>query len=627
MGKSLLVIAVRGWTNTGEALLFGTTGGDFRPAVLNALTNRLPNAEIWAPDLDMGMFSMRAPELLASDLFQIIDAKLRTSPQIESIVLLSYSAGSLIARRVFCMAHGAGDDGTVSSAPAPWANLIDRLVVLAGITRGWEFSSASPAHVRFLGPILIGLAKLVGWWRRASGEPPSSTPMIVQLKRGAPFVVSTRIQYINVLHMLRARMERSHPSPLRAPGGLPSTVFLVGAKDEYISPADCTELGPRNEFAFIELHGSNHTEALHIDGIDPAASERKERLAAAIVDDFQGLASRSWAVPADDIDDYLDPMDIADSGTAAVARPLQVQLAVMVIHGIRDNGFWTKRVARELKTVGRRSGIVVRSPTPSYGYFSMLDFVKPGGRQEATYWFMERYADVRSHFPSAKISFVGHSNGTYIAARALELCPAIKFDRIVFAGSVVRRSFRWGRFTGRVNAVLNYVGSADGVVAFLPAVFEFLHLRWLDVGGAGAFGFRDAEPPPSVAKPLPNESTSPHVELSEFRFVPGGHGAAISEQFWPEIAEFVVLGKQPDRRPAERTDRTRWLFRCAPVITGLGVALAALLLTLPLTLAAVAAAYLAGKSAVSILAIGGTMGAVSVGFLIAWIAARFLRHW
>ena len=90
----------------------------------------------------------------------------------------------------------------------------------------------------------------------------------------------------------------------------------------------------------------------------------------------------------------------------------------MVIHGIRDNGFWTKRVAREIKNLGRTEKINVRAPTPSYGYFSMWDFIKPGGREQATYWFMEQYANIKSHFPDAKISFVGHSNGTYIAARS-----------------------------------------------------------------------------------------------------------------------------------------------------------------------------------------------------------------
>src|SRR5262245_23781006 len=104
------------------------------------------------------MFSMRSAESLAQELFRAIATKMATSPHIEHIVLLGYSTGSVLARRVFCLAHGAAEDGTMSNPPAPWADKIDRVVMLAGITRGWEFSSASPAHVRFLAPILYRLA-------------------------------------------------------------------------------------------------------------------------------------------------------------------------------------------------------------------------------------------------------------------------------------------------------------------------------------------------------------------------------------------------------------------------------------------------------------------------------------
>ncbi|ALQ51134.1 hypothetical protein [Nitrosomonas ureae] len=59
---------------------------------------------------------------------------------IKSIVLLGYSAGSVLARRVFSMAHGAKTDATIDeSKKADWADLIDRIIILSGITRGWDF--------------------------------------------------------------------------------------------------------------------------------------------------------------------------------------------------------------------------------------------------------------------------------------------------------------------------------------------------------------------------------------------------------------------------------------------------------------------------------------------------------
>lgn len=625
MADKTLVVAVRGWTNTGERLLGGRPGGEFAPAALAALQAKLDGATVWAPELDLPMFSMRNAESVARELFAKIDARLAAAPDIDAVVLIGYSVGSLLARRVFCMAHGVDESGERSTPPAAWADKIQRLVMLSGITRGWEFSTASPAPVRFLSPLLQTIARTVGWLKGLSTSSESRTPFIWQLKRGAPFVVATRIQYVSLMASLRGRRipaSAAQRRPSLLADGLPSTVFLLGARDEYISPADCTELGPRSEFAFIELAGSNHSDAVQLAGNDDASRARCERVAAALAEDFAELNRHPWALPAGDIDDYLDPMDLAESGSVASADGGSVEHAVMVIHGIRDDGFWTKRVAREIKSVARRSSINARAPSPSYGYFSMWDFVKPGGRQRATYWFMERYADVRSHFPNSRISFVGHSNGTYIAARALELCPAIKFERIVFAGSVVRRDYRWSRFVDRVGGVLNYVGNRDGVVAFLPAVFEFLRVKFLDVGGAGSFGFLDAEPPPARRLKL-GEGPGKPVELSEIRFVEGGHGAAIGEDFWQEIARFVLLDEIPWRSPVIRQERTAALFRWAPSITLVGVAIAATVLTLPVSVAAI----VAGALSSSLLEACLSVAAVIASLAISWLFGRFLKAW
>ena len=537
------------------------------------------------------------------------------------------------------MAHGASEDGIVRSENrAVWADKIERIVMLSGITRGWEFSSASPAHVRFLAPVLQKVTSVVGWWKSKKTKVESSTPLIWQLKRGSPFVVTTRIQYINVFKDLQKNLKNREIDPEKSPlrvNGLPSTVFLLGAKDEYISPSDCTELGPRIEFAFIELSGSTHMDALQITGNNAQNKERRLRLKAAISSDFESLYKETWAVRANDIDDYLDPMDIADATAPLIGQDNQanqvvVVHAVMVIHGIRDNGFWTKRVAREIKNLGRTKEINVRAPTPSYGYFSMWDFIKPGGREQATYWFMEQYANVKSHFPDAKISFVGHSNGTYIAARSLELCPAIQFENIVFAGSVVRRNFHWADFPGQVQNILNFVGSDDRVVAFLPAVFELFRLRWLDVGGAGAFGFLEAEPEAkneNVVEEGLNTNDKKVIKLSEFRFIPGGHGAATEEEFWLEIAKFALLGTPPSRKSIERKAIIRFLFSFAPVITVLGVILAIILLTLPLTVTALSTGWAIANAPSTGTAIIGTLGALSGSIVVSWLAGRFLLMW
>ena len=131
-----------------------------------------------------------------------------------------------------------------------------------------------------------------------------------------------------------------------------------------------------------------------------------------------------------------------------------------------------------------------------------------------------------SLYPTATFFLpVGHSNGTYLLVRALELCPAVRFDRVVFGGSVVRKHFAWNKFMpGRVKAVLNYVATGDWVVAIFPQGLSIVRLQ--DLGGAGHYGFKDAN-------------------VRNLFYVDGGHGAALGAQRWSEMAKFVVTGKSP----------------------------------------------------------------------------------
>lgn len=599
MGRHL-VVAIRGWTNAGGVGAFRDTGGEYPGETLRTLQESLPEARIWAPAFDLPMFSMADPEALAERLFADIDAEVKASPHVERVTLLGYSAGSLLARRVFCRAHGMASDGSFRHPPATWADKVGRLVMVAGITRGWEYSSAAPAHVRFLAPLLVGLARAVCACKRWLGRAEGQRPFIWQIHRGAPFVVSTRIQYVRLAQRLRAEGRE-----------VPATVFLLGARDEFISPADCTELGPRAEFAFIELPGANHTEALRIAGDGPGPKGRRERLVAAIDEPLDALHRRDWLVPPEDIDDYLDPMDLCREDVDASTAAADVEHVVLIVHGIRDDGFWTKRVAREIKSQARRRGISVRAPSPSYGYFSMWDFVRPGGRERAAHWFLERYADICSHFPHARVSFVGHSNGTYIAARALALCAAVRLHRVVFAGSVVRRDYDWARLGGRVDAVLNYVGSRDSVVALLPGAMERLGLRSIGVGGAGVDGFV-----------LPPEEGD--VPVLQLRFAQGGHDAAIKEGYWTEIADFVLSDAPPTlprRAPVDRSRFFRAVFGVAPIVfVLLGLVAGAAVLS-PLVAVVVTLFELRPMSAIQ------GLGAIIGTAFLAWLAWRVLKSW
>jgi hypothetical protein len=139
---------------------------------------------------------------------------------------------------------------------------------------------------------------------------------------------------------------------------------------------------------------------------------------------------------------------------------------------------------------------------------------------------MDQYTEALAHYPRARFSYVGHSNGTYLLAKALRDYPSSRFRNVVFAGSVVRSLYPWNNALerGQVERILNYVASADAVVAVFPKAVEMLHLQ--DLGSAGHDGFRGS-------------STN---RLDQIRYVKGGHGSALAEENWEAIARFVVDG-------------------------------------------------------------------------------------
>lgn len=522
----ILVVLVRGWTNSGDLLRRHFAGGELPKSFVRTIQSFLPQADVVVPDLPMEMFSIAEPEHVVSKLLRFIDDCMQESGY-QDLILMGFSSGAPILRRAYCEAWGALPDGTVDlEKRRGWAPYVSRLILLSGITRGWTISTATPHFERFFAPILIALTRLVA---RARG----GRPFILALKQGAPFIVTGKLQYLSLARALEN-------AGTGAPGQLAHTIYLLGSQDEFISPVDCIDLGVREEITYIEIPGSGHLDVLDIDSSDKFSRRRATLIRRAFCDRPSELAE--VAIRADDIDDFIDALDRPVDERRRVDHAA-VEHVVMIVHGIRDNGYWTKRIAREVKSAGLAVPVVVRAPTPSYGFFSMWDFIRTDIREDATYWLLERYADVRTYFPYAEVSFVGHSNGSYLAIRALEICPSVQFRNVVLAGSVVRTDFAWSDYRKRVGAVLNYVASNDFVVAFLPGAFERMGLRFLRVGGAGFFGFAEADDGQPVVR---NQ-----------QYVRGGHGAAIGESFWREISRFVVEREWPRKTPADDDLRMR----------------------------------------------------------------------
>lgn len=579
-------------------LIHGPRGSpDSMAGLAHAAREAFPDATTYSPRMRYrGLFSLVRPEEVATDLMAELDELIHEQP-FERIIFVGHSTGSLIARKIVILAHGETADGDERDRraapfedgldfyrePRAWAPRIERLVLMAGMIRGWSNNAAQKALIGALWALyaLVGDMLVNGRWT------------LLRVRVGAPFVVQTRLQWL-------ALMRRADPPTI-------ATIQLLGSRDDTVAPEDTVDFLTdiaRGRFVLLELPHTDHPGAKVVIG-SRTADERRRRFIAALVGDPVALGRSNMAIPAGFVTN--GPPPTADT---------EVHDVVFVIHGIRDRGFWTQKIAHKVMAAAEGAGRVARSMTLSYGYLAMGPFLLPWIRRDKVRWLMDRYADTRALYPCADFHFVGHSNGTYLAARALRDYPAARFRRVVFAGSVVRPDYDWrGLITGagrQVEAVLNYVATRDWVVAIFPnGVSPF---RRFDLGGAGHHGFdhlRDPSPAftsygARISRVKIGTCTSHQVD-----YVVGGHGAGIKESQWDDIARFVVHGTPPLAEDRDFTSKQRRWVRASAWLP-------------PLAFAIVVAAAVA----VVALATGG--GAVLGAWLIggpAWISGAVVGAW
>lgn len=492
--------------------------------VAEVVREEYERSDIYAPKLPVHLFSWSDPDEIA---FGILDC-LAGRPEINSyrsIILVGHSLGAVIARKVWALAHGATSLARVDvGAARKWANNIDRIVLLAALNRGWMISSA-------LNPLARLLWTLGTAWGNICRHVFRREPTIFAFRRGAPFLTAVRLQCLAVADAL--------------PDNLPVTVQLLGTADDYVAPTDNLDLATGQQFYYMEVAEATHGGIIDLDeGEGSEAALARFRLA--LNGSSQSLGENSLA-----IEDVFDLYDVATDDYGIQTLPLKntkVKHVVFVIHGIRDRGFWTRRIAREVKSLARKGNEPCQAVTSTYGYFPMGPFLLPWVRRGKVEWLLDQYVTAKSLYPDAKFSYVGHSNGTYLLAKAIEICPAVCFAHVVFGGSVVRSRFGWSEYIPeRVMRILNYVATADNVVAIFPHGLERLGVQ--DVGGAGHNGFVDPQ-------------------ATNVRYIEGGHSAALGKKRWQEIADFVLHGPlPPDPVPVPlQSTVTLWLGRLAPMI-------------------------------------------------------------
>lgn len=466
-------------------------------SIIDVIKQTLPEADIYAPKLPLGYLSFATPQKITQEQLGKINLLVKnhdhSAPDkgYDKIILVGHSFGALLARNLYIEACSINHN--TSELKHPWCAKVDRIVLLAGMNRGWRISH----HLSITNAILWSFGSLISAliWLMVR-----KFPQIYAIKKGSPFITNLRIRWIQMQNLSDKYQV-----------GNALTIQLLGTIDDMVSPEDNIDLVSGSDFIYIDVPHSGHENV-----VDMAHKKYGQARASVF---SQALFESS---------DNLKALSQLPSDENIENKKTDITDVVFVMHGIRDLGYWTHKIARRIISRSRPHGKthkIIATETSSYGYFPILSFLSPFKRMEKVSWLMDQYAEALARYPNAEFSYVGHSNGTYLLAKALEDYPLCKFKNVVFAGSVVRRDYDWNKKieNHQVENVLNYVATADWVVGLFPNTLQ--KIRWQDLGSAGHDGFAET------------------ANIQQIKYITGTHGAALQEDNWDAIADFVLTGQ------------------------------------------------------------------------------------
>ncbi len=480
-----LCVLIHGWEHTPKNL------SDLKTAARETF----PDADLMVPSYPASTWSNGDLREIAEKFVEYIDSawKAHKDGLYSEIILIGHSLGALVARKIFLISHGKFSDfwiGGIKPEPRAWAHHITRIILLAGMNRGWHLvpkNKYTPLH-KWLGRLfLLGLATLTFRGR-----------LVRSAHTGAEFVVNLRLDWLDLMRELEIK---ELPQPL--------FVQLAGTRDTVVHASDHIDLQLGHSFRYLRIEGTSHHAVIVFDNTEEGRA-RKSKFVRALHNSAEELQTE-LTPDAERPDPY-------------------VRSVILLLHGIRDFGGWTEQFRKEIAE--RQQGVRVR--IYNYGYLPLLPFLFGFGRRRTLRRFMDRYAEARAAYPNATCSFLGHSNGTYLLVSALRRYVACEFERVAFVGSIVNRRFPWlQQMALRVTALRNYVASCDLIVAIFPSVFEKLRfLPWnRDFGSAGHTGFMQVSD-----------------SFQNVMYIPGGHGSGLDAANRPALLSFL-LGDEVEITP------------------------------------------------------------------------------
>ena len=493
--------------------------------LVKKVQKKLPTSELLVPSIPLKWASFVDLAEISQSIAHHLSATIQGRP-IQSLIISGHSAGGALAQSV-CL--------DLQKEDIDLDNISMRLVLIAPMTRGWEINHHLPLLDKLMWVLGLQVSKLLRILERGRAFlfRRKRRPMwILQLQRGSQFLVGMRLQWLEA----REKGEASFIQSLE-------TYVILGSVDEIISWRDMVdEVISGENVRYLQVPYSNHAEIIQVDplpGSKPAEEQRCRDRAEWICGAMAG--------------EDVEAMEPWDNPPHPANR--MVERVVFVIHGIRDEGHWTQKIAARARKyfVPSTEGGQIAVETSSYGFFSMLEFLNPVARQKKIHWLMDEYVEARRRYPNpdCKFSFIGHSNGTYLLAQALKDYPEVKFERVAFAGSVVTSQFEWNLLIpDQVQHVLNFTGRKDWVVSLFPRAAEIFPPLSLivgkNLGGAGVLSFEKCK------------------AVTTKGFLDGGHGVAIQEENWDNLAKFAVSKNDPPTEPdfgEPLPEKAQWWYR------------------------------------------------------------------
>jgi len=266
--------------------------------VLTAIRTERPDADIYCPDLyggTFGAFSRVPIEKIVNDLMAALqrywDARMSRDTNdggpdaYTGITLVGHSLGGVLARNITILAYGE-TPGTpfepqfdAYRQPSVFAHSITRIIMLAGMSRGWSVSSADSWTTTFIWGAMEIVAEMIAW---TTGVPFT----IFAVRRGAPFLIQTRLQWLALV--LRPILGGGKWSPVVSDTARPQLeaicrdfrpqfdlLQLLGTQDDTVSPDDMLDNNidmENSNYFIIEVPNPTHAQIVKMER--PNAADR-----------------------------------------------------------------------------------------------------------------------------------------------------------------------------------------------------------------------------------------------------------------------------------------------------------------------------------------------------------------